>query len=29
MIFEGIVGKGYVEIGNSKFIRLPWSKSER
>jgi hypothetical protein len=26
MIFEGIVGKGYVEIGNSKFIRLLWNK---
>ena len=26
MIFEGIVGNKYVEIGNSKFIRLQWNK---
>ena len=26
MIFEGIVGNEYVEIGNSKFIRLQWNK---
>jgi len=26
LIFEGIVGNKYVEIGNSKFIRLLWSE---